>query len=71
MTVHFVDEGVDTGPIILQRKVPVDAKDTLEMLEVKIHAAEYQVYPEALRLVLSGKVHLPAHNRDDEFWTKD
>ena len=67
VTVHFVDDGVDTGPIILQKKVAVEAKDTLESLETKVHAAEYEIYPEALRLVLSGKVHLPAHNRDEEF----
>ena len=56
VTVHFVDEGVDTGPILLQRAVPIRSTDTLERLEERVHAAEYQVYPEAIRLVLSGKV---------------
>ncbi|HOE68230.1 MAG TPA: phosphoribosylglycinamide formyltransferase [Candidatus Omnitrophota bacterium] len=56
VTVHFVDDGVDTGPIILQRKVPVLPTDTLETLEARIHAAEYEVYPEALRLVIEGKL---------------
>ncbi len=56
VTVHFVDEGVDSGKIILQKKVPVDSGDTLETLEAKVHAVEYEIYPEALRLVLSGKV---------------
>lgn len=55
VTVHFVDCGVDTGKIILQRKVPVLPQDTLEMLETRIHSVEYEVYPEALNLVLSGK----------------
>ncbi|MCM8775233.1 MAG: phosphoribosylglycinamide formyltransferase [Candidatus Omnitrophica bacterium] len=59
VTVHFVDEGVDTGPIILQRKVPIDPQDTLESLEAKIHAVEYELYPEALRLVISGKAKFP------------
>lgn len=71
VTVHFVDEGVDTGPVILQEKIPVLAKDTLESLEARIHEAEYRIYPEALRLVLSGEIKLPAHHREDEFWTND
>ena len=53
VSVHFVDEGVDTGPIILQRKIPLDPADTLESLEAKIHAVEYALYPEALRRILS------------------
>ena len=56
VTVHFVDEGVDTGPVILQREVPVTANDTLESLEKKIHAVEYEIYSEAIRLVLGGEV---------------
>ena len=71
VTVHFVDEGVDTGPVIVQKKVPVDPKDTLESLEAKIHAVEYQLYPEALRLVVSGKIKMPQHHHEDEFWTND
>ncbi len=54
VTVHFVDAGVDTGPVILQRKIPVDSKDTLQLLEAKIHAVEYELYPEALRRILNG-----------------
>lgn len=60
VTVHFVDTGVDTGQVILQRKVPVHPEDSLESLETRIHAAEYEVYPEALRKVLSGRVPAPA-----------
>lgn len=59
VTVHFVDCGVDTGSIILQRKVPVLPNDSLETLEVRVHQAEYEIYPEALNLVLSGKVKIP------------
>ena len=55
VTVHFVDTGVDTGPVILQRKVPVLPNDTFEMLEDRIHKLEYEIYPQALNLVLSGK----------------
>jgi formyltetrahydrofolate-dependent phosphoribosylglycinamide formyltransferase len=56
VTVHFVDPGVDTGPIILQRKVSVFPNDTLETLEARIHDLEYDIYPQALNLVLSGKL---------------
>lgn len=59
VTVHFVDAGVDTGPVILQRKVSVMPDDTLVSLEERIHNAEYELYPEALNLVLAGKVRLP------------
>lgn len=56
VTVHFVDSGVDTGPIIFQRKVSVLPNDTLETLETRVHQVEYEIYPEALKLVLSGKI---------------
>lgn len=59
VTVHFVDCGVDTGSIILQRKVPVLPHDTLETLEARVHGVEYEIYPEALKLVLSSKVEIP------------
>ena len=55
VTVHFVDSGVDTGPIILQKKVSVLPGDTLETLEARIHQLEYEIYPEALKLILAGK----------------
>jgi len=59
VTVHFVDTGVDTGAVILQRKVPVLPEDTLETLEARVHETEYLLYPEALRLVLDGKIRMP------------
>ncbi len=55
VTIHFVDEGVDTGPIILQTVVPVLDKDTEESLLEKIHREEHRIYPEALKLIASGK----------------
>ncbi len=63
VTVHFVDAGVDTGPVIFQKKVPVLPDDTLESLETRIHALEYELYPEALRLLLSGQVKYPRKAR--------
>jgi phosphoribosylglycinamide formyltransferase-1 len=56
VTVHFVDAGVDTGPVILQERVSVDPGETLESLERKIHEVEYRLYPRALRMVLSGRL---------------
>jgi phosphoribosylglycinamide formyltransferase-1 len=49
-TVHFVDEDIDTGPIILQRAVPVFASDTEELLSERILKVEHELYPEALDL---------------------
>ncbi len=57
-TVHFVDEGVDTGPVIVQRSVPVLDDDTEETLAARILEQEHQAYPEAIRLVAQGKVRI-------------
>lgn len=54
-TVHFVDTGIDTGPIIVQRKVPVLPDDTVETLMNRIHAQEHIAYPEALRKIAAGE----------------
>jgi phosphoribosylglycinamide formyltransferase-1 len=61
-TVHFVTEGVDAGPIILQGTVPVSAKDTPETLAEKVLKVEHQIYPEAVRLFCEGKIKV-ANNR--------
>ncbi|KLU39312.1 MAG: phosphoribosylglycinamide formyltransferase [Peptococcaceae bacterium 1109] len=53
-TVHFVDEGVDSGPIISQEAVPVLPHDTLESLSERILEAEHRLYPKALQLVAEG-----------------
>lgn len=55
VTVHFVDEGVDTGPIIFQEKVTISATETLETLTQKVHALEHQIYPKAIQKVLWGE----------------
>ncbi|HXG04644.1 MAG TPA: phosphoribosylglycinamide formyltransferase [Candidatus Binatia bacterium] len=57
-TVHFVDEGVDTGPIILQAAVPVEPDDTEETLSARILAEEHRLYPEAVRLYAEGRLAL-------------
>jgi phosphoribosylglycinamide formyltransferase-1 len=53
-TVHFVDELLDAGPIVIQRAVPVLDDDTAESLSARILEHEHQVYTEAIRIVLSG-----------------
>ncbi len=50
-TVHYVDGGMDTGPVILQAKVPVYPGDTAATLHQRIQKEEYRIYPEAIRLV--------------------
>lgn len=55
-TVHFVDEGMDTGPIILQEAVPVQEGDTEETLSQRILAVEHKAYPKALQLLAEGRV---------------
>jgi len=59
VSTHFVTAEVDAGPVILQRKVSIDPADTLETLEAKIHAVEYELYPETLHLVVEEKVKIP------------
>lgn len=55
-TVHFVDEKIDHGPIILQAAVAVKEDDTLEVLRERILKEEHRLYPEAIRLIAEGKV---------------
>lgn len=55
-TVHFVDEGIDSGPIIVQRSVPVLDGDTPESLHARIQTAEHAAYPEALRRLAAGRL---------------
>ncbi|HHX77933.1 MAG TPA: phosphoribosylglycinamide formyltransferase [Firmicutes bacterium] len=57
-TVHFVDEGIDTGPIIFQAAVAVSETDTAESLHNKIHELEHQIYPRAIGLFARGKITL-------------
>jgi phosphoribosylglycinamide formyltransferase-1 len=58
ITVHFVDSGVDTGPIIRQAAVPVFPEDTLEDLRKRGLAQEYLLYSEAIQLIAEGRVRL-------------
>jgi phosphoribosylglycinamide formyltransferase-1 len=57
-TVHFVDEGIDTGPIVLQSSVPVEANDTEETLAARILVEEHRLYPQAVRLFAEGRLRI-------------
>jgi phosphoribosylglycinamide formyltransferase 1 len=58
-TVHFVDEGTDTGPIILQKAVMVEEGDTAELLQRRVmEQAEWEILPEAVRLIAEGKIEI-------------
>ncbi|MVS98166.1 phosphoribosylglycinamide formyltransferase [Devosia marina] len=57
-TVHFVTPGLDEGPAILQARIPVFAGDTPETLAERLLVEEHRIYPEALRMLVSGKAKL-------------
>lgn len=57
-TVHFVDEGMDTGPIIIQAAVPLSQDDTEETLSERILKLEHKIYPEAIRLFSEGMIEI-------------
>jgi phosphoribosylglycinamide formyltransferase-1 len=56
VTVHFVDEKMDHGPIIMQEAVTVEEGDILETLEEKIHAVEHRIYPKAIQLFVEDRL---------------
>ncbi|WP_052715724.1 phosphoribosylglycinamide formyltransferase [Devosia chinhatensis] len=57
-TVHFVTPGLDEGPAILQARVPVLATDTPETLSARVLVEEHRIYPQALRMLAAGEVHI-------------
>lgn len=57
-TVHFVDEGTDTGHIILQKPVLVSSKDTAEILQKKVLVEEHKALSEAIRLIIENKIEI-------------
>jgi len=57
-TVHFVDENLDAGPILLQAVVPIEDNDTPETMAARILGEEHRIYSEAVRLVLEGRVRI-------------
>jgi phosphoribosylglycinamide formyltransferase-1 len=57
-TVHFVSEGYDEGPILLQGVVPVEEDDTPDTLAARVQARERELVPEAIRLIAAGRVRI-------------
>jgi phosphoribosylglycinamide formyltransferase-1 len=62
VTVHFVDEGMDSGPIILQRAVPVAPSRDWDETERAIHATEHELLPETIRMIAAGRVRIDETN---------
>jgi phosphoribosylglycinamide formyltransferase-1 len=62
VTVHFVDEGVDTGPILLQRSFELTYTRPMHEVTEQIHAIEHELLPRAIELIAAGRVHLDADN---------
>jgi len=62
VSVHFVDEGVDSGPVIAQRTVPVPPDRDRAALEEAIHRTEHALYPEAIRMIAEGRVRIDRRN---------
>ena len=60
-SVHFVTAELDAGPIILQRRIPVQANDTPSTLAERVHQCEYEIYPRAIAWFATGRLHLEAN----------
>jgi phosphoribosylglycinamide formyltransferase-1 len=56
VTIHFLDEGVDTGPVIAQERVTIEPGDTVESLHARLHAVEHRLLADAVRLYLAGAI---------------
>ena len=63
VTVHFVDEGVDTGPVILQRAVEIPHARSADEVMERLQPIEHELLPEAVRLIAAGGVRVDAENR--------
>jgi phosphoribosylglycinamide formyltransferase-1 len=64
VTVHFVDEGVDTGAIVLQEALELSYPDAIADIEKRVHGVEHRLLPRAVRLIAEGRVRLdPANPR--------
>jgi phosphoribosylglycinamide formyltransferase-1 len=62
VTVHFVDEGVDSGPIIMQRPVPIAPSRDWDETETAIHATEHALLPETIRMFAAGRIRIDDSN---------
>lgn len=57
-SVHFVEEKMDSGPLIIQGAVPVNAGETPDELQRRIHAVEYRIYPQAIQWIAQNRIHI-------------
>ena len=62
VTVHFVDEGVDSGPILLQEAFELSYPSDIAAIEERVHGIEHRLLPRAVRLIAAGKVHVDPDN---------
>ncbi len=62
VTVHFVDEGMDTGPVILQRAIELTDTDDVATVAARLHAVEHELLPTAIRLIAAGRMRFDAAN---------
>jgi phosphoribosylglycinamide formyltransferase-1 len=62
VTVHFVDEGVDSGPVLLQEAFELPYPRHIDAVEAEVHAVEHRLLPRAVRLIAAGSVSLDEHN---------
>ena len=62
VTVHFVDEATDTGPVILQEAVEIPANWDRDELELAVHHVEHRLYPESIRMIARGRVRIAPEN---------
>lgn len=58
MTIHVIDEGMDTGPVIIQKECPVIAGDTVETLKARVQSLEMEWYPKVLQMIEQGEIKL-------------
>ena len=63
VTIHYVDEGIDSGPIILQRAVPIPPDRNREALEAAIHSTEHALLPQAIAMIAAGRVSVAPGSR--------
>jgi phosphoribosylglycinamide formyltransferase 1 len=63
VTVHFVDDGVDTGPVILQRAIEIPDASSVDEVLARLHPIEHELLPEAVRLIAAGAVRIDPANR--------
>lgn len=66
VTIHFIDEGMDTGPIIAQEAVPIAEDDTIETFTAKIQRVEHRLYPEIVYQLVHGKLTFGGKNSSDQ-----